>query len=344
MRIRLLALRRPALWLPLLAALWLAPPSAAVTIDWVQVGDPGNPNDVDRPTCGFNNNLACGSVAYVYQIAKYEVTNSQYAEFLNAVADADPNGLYDANMDTSPHGGITRSGVSGSYSYSVKSGYASKPVVFVTFYDATRFANWLENGQPTGAQGLGTTEDGSYTITPAGISANTIARDVTAMIFVPSENEWMKAAYYDTVVDVYYDYPTTSNFSPTCTSPTATANRANCLGGPATVTDVGGYTGSASPNGTFDQAGNVWEWTDDIKTGLVRRYRGSGWDNAASLSQSGNHTGSSFGASSFNALGFRLVLVPEPGTALLLGAGLVALGTRRRRRSVATAPGGRPGR
>jgi hypothetical protein len=39
------------------------------------------------------------------------------------------------------------------------------------------------------------------------------------------------------------------------TAPSATANTANCFGGFGTVTDVGAYTGAASPAGTFDQLG-----------------------------------------------------------------------------------------
>ena len=82
------------------------------------------------------------------RIGAYEITNAQYAEFLNAVADADPNALYNTRMGTSARGGITRSGGSGSYGYSVKAGHENKPVVFVSFYDALRFANWLHNGEP----------------------------------------------------------------------------------------------------------------------------------------------------------------------------------------------------
>ena len=80
--------------------------------------------------------------------------------FLNAVAAADPYGLYRTLMGSSSAGGIVRSGVSGSYSYAVKapalSGtytYDDKPVVYVSSGDAMRFANWLHNGQPTGPEG-----------------------------------------------------------------------------------------------------------------------------------------------------------------------------------------------
>ena len=46
---------------------------------------------------------------YAYYISKYEVTNAQYAEFLNAKAASDPLGLYNASMGSdATFGGITR--------------------------------------------------------------------------------------------------------------------------------------------------------------------------------------------------------------------------------------------
>jgi len=86
--------------------------SAVVTIDWVTVGDPGN-------TCDTQSQGCFGAVPNEYRIGKYAVTNAQYAEFLNAVADRDVNALYNTSMASVPFlGGITRSGFSGSYSYS----------------------------------------------------------------------------------------------------------------------------------------------------------------------------------------------------------------------------------
>ena len=38
------------------------------------------------------------------------------------------------------------------------------PVTCVTWGDAARFCNWLQNGQPTGAEGNGTTETGANTL------------------------------------------------------------------------------------------------------------------------------------------------------------------------------------
>ena len=108
-----------------LAAAGLAPLAAsAVTIDWVAIGNPGNAADTPSSNCFA---ASCGSVASSYYISKYEVTNAQYAEFLNAKAASDPLSLYSSFMGSdATSGGITQSGVSGSFIYAVKSGFVEQ--------------------------------------------------------------------------------------------------------------------------------------------------------------------------------------------------------------------------
>ncbi len=122
--------------------------SALITIDTVPVGNAGNAND---PLTGF------GAVSYDYSIGKYEVTLNQYSAFLNAVGATDTYGLYNPSMGTDLNiMGISRSGASGSYTYSVI-GSGNRPVTYVSWFDSARFVNWLQNGQPTGLQAAGTT-------------------------------------------------------------------------------------------------------------------------------------------------------------------------------------------
>ena len=286
-----------------------------VTMGWTPVGNPGNAPD----TTGF------GAVVYAYQIGTYEVTNGQYAEFLNAKAASDPLGLYNPSMGSGT-GGIAQSGISGSFTYSAIAGRADKPVNFVSFYDALRFANWMNNGQ-----GSGDTETGAYTLlggTPTPINGAVVTRNLGASIVLTSEDEWYKAAYYNAVSTSYFAYPAGSNAQTGCASPTATANRANCQGVVGDVTNKGVYTGSASPYGTFDQGGNVYEWNEAI-IGLNRGIRGGSWFNGggslAATSRSSNGA-----TSENNVFGFRVAMVPEPGTGLLLIVGLLGLAIRRR--------------
>jgi formylglycine-generating enzyme required for sulfatase activity len=221
--------------------------SASVTIDWVTVGNAGNAAD----TTGY------GAVNYEYKIGKYEVTNAQYGAFLNAAAKTDSYGLYNSNMSTY---GVTRSGSSGSFSYSVTGALANRPVVYVSWFDAARFANWLANGQ-----GGGDTETGSYTLN--GATTGILLANATAQIYIPTEDEWYKAAYYNTVSQTYSLYPNGQN-----SITTADANYSS-----NGATDVGTYSGDTSSYGTFDQGGNAVEWNDAVISDSQRGRRGSAW-------------------------------------------------------------------
>ncbi len=286
-----------------------------VTIPTLPVGRPGNAAD----STGY------GSVAYLYNIGRTEVTNAQYTAFLNAVAASDPNGLYNTNMDGS-FGGIARSGSNGSYIYSTVAGRENNPVTSVSFWSATRFANWLHNGQPIGGQTASTTEDGAYTLTPVGISANTITRNAGWRWAVMSEDEFYKAAYHQPATqggdsDDYWFYPTSSNNAPT----SAEANYGNAVGN---TTPVGSY--AANHYGTFDMGGNVWEWTEVIVAGPYRGVRGGAFSGSFGLrAEPLTHVGTASGAGVTN--GFRLVQIPAPSAAAVLA--IVGLAVNRRRRS-----------
>ncbi len=331
--------------------------ASAVTMEMVTVGDAGNAPDP------LNTNAVpgIGSVDYVYQIGKFEVRNSEYVEFLNAVAATDTYGLYNASMATDARGGIIQSGSSGSFTYSVKSGYENMPVVYVSFYDAVRFANWLENGQPTDAQVAGATETGSYTLfTDGSTTTNVSARSANATWVIPTENEWYKAAYYDPTASGttnYWLYPTRSDSIPNSRPPNGTdANSANfyrndgapgdflndghaVTGSPSFedttnyLTDVGSYVLADSYFGTFDQGGNVSEWNDGVFSEPHRVFRGSHWDNGEFFMQSSIRNGR-LPTYATSAVGFRVAFIPEPSCiAVALGvAALAACVCRQRRR------------
>ena len=101
----------------------------------------------------------------------------------------------------------------------------------------------------------------SVDVSDPGYNPNNLYRNSLAEFFLPSVDEWYKAAYYDPTSGVYYDYPTGSNVAPTgrgqwhggrhgCLQPTVQGQ------GPADITIAGGL----SPYGTMGQGGNVFEW------------------------------------------------------------------------------------
>lgn len=294
---------------------------AAIPIDTVVVGNPGNAND----------GTGYGSVSYTYNIGKTEVTNAQYASFLNSTAAADPHGLYNTAMT-----GISRSGAPGSFTYTATT--PNTPVNLVSFWDAARFANWLTTGD---------TETGVYNLGGVTNPTNdTITRDATAWnaggVAIASENEWYKAAYYDPTLNGgtggYWDFPTQSNTAPTASNPNnIDPNSANFDGFVGNPTDVGAYAIASSYYGTFDQGGNLSEWTDEIRFGTTRLYRGGGYDDASSVLQVYARNSSTPTAQVLDR-GFRVTslnTIPEPAhVGGLMGslALLLAWSIRRRNR------------
>lgn len=302
----------------------------AITPDTVEVGNVGS----------FGHPRIV--VPYKYQIGTYEVTNGEYAAFLNAVARRDPHGLYNTEMTTT---GITRSGINGSFTYDTIEGREQHPVVYVSFWDAARFVNWLSNGKPTGMQDALSTEDGSYFLNGVTIPEDiSVSREADSRWVIPTENEWLKAAHHknDGDTDNYWEYATMSDRRPTAGAPPGSdSHRIGSVNFDRAVGDttpVGAYQDFPSAYGTYDQAGNVFEWTESIvfpqpissNTWTRRRSKGGGWTRELIFLESYVSTAS---LSSFerNDFGFRVAYVPEPETvSLLLAAICPWIGLRRR--------------
>jgi len=335
--------------LALAAAFLTNTPARAVTIDWVTVGDPGNTAD----------DTGYGAVAEAFRIGKYEVTIGQYTAFLNAAAKSDPYSLYNTSMAADLNSaGISRAGSSGSYTYSVINNggnSANRPITYVSWFDAARFANWMHNGQ-----GSGSTETGAYTLVGGQASGTAPARNSGAQFYIPTENQWYKAAYYkgSGTNAGYWDYATQSDTAPgnLVGNGVNQANYKSSVSGTAVfsvtqtgifsssqnyLTDVGAFSSSVSAYGTFDQSGNVAEWTDLTgAAGSSRPQRGGGFGyDALGLSSYGN---SSVPLTSYaqDFIGFRLAspgAVPEPSTWVMGLAGIAYGGFSLRRRRKAKA-------
>jgi uncharacterized protein (TIGR03382 family) len=336
---------------------------------FMSVGNTGNSDDI--------HGSGYGAVNYAYGIGKFEVTAGQYTEFLNAVAADDTYALYNERMadpthiegDDLPFGGcnIQRSGVAGSYSYSVAPEWEDRPVNYASWGDVTRYANWLTNGMPSGAQDLTTTEDGAYFLNGATSSSalktaianrNSPVADET-LYFMPSEDEWYKAAFHKNNGDTgnYYLYPTSSDTTPAYVADGGSLSDPDPgnvatydgdggidgLGAPYYRSQVGEHENSASPHGTFDMGGNVGEWTEGLGFGsfaIVRAGEFAYGD--AGLHASYRRIRSLTRES--GDIGFRLAstasaegsAVPEPASFVLAVLGLLALsplGRRRRQRT-----------
>lgn len=328
--------------IPALLALLTLPVSAAVTIDWVTIGDPGNAaqSAANRTHSFGSGGDGYGAVADIFRISRNETTIAQYAAFLNAKATTDPYNLYNPNMaSNSTIAGISRSGTSGSYSYSVI-GTANRPITFLSWFDAARFTNWLNNGQ-----GSGDTETGAYTLNGA-TSGTAPARNTGpgVTVWIPTENEWFKAAYYDPTKGGSGGYWLHANQSDKLTSNNMTvASAANYYDGndakdenglPTNLSDAGSYgTDSQNYYGLNDIAGNAWEWNDrNAQSSSSRVLRGGAWSNSEFFLRSSYRSlqDASY-EDGFNA--FRVASIPEPSAFALSLLASVAFLRRRSRRA-----------
>lgn len=281
-----------------------------VVHDFIEIGNPNNVADLT----GY------GSVGYSFKISKYETTVDQYSKFLNAVATTDVYSLYNVNMSSDTWSrSVIQNGVSNNRSYSVVSGQANKPISYVSWFDAARYCNWLHNGATNGSS----TETGAYSLN--GTTNGIVTKNINAKFWIPTENEWYKAAYYDPLAGGYWNYATKAN---------SISNSEANLGGYTDssgnkLTDVGFFVGSPSAYGTFDQNGNVTEWNDAIIGSNSRGGRGGAWFGGAPLP--------SVRGTSYNywreggELGFRVATIPEPSSLSLLFAGGAVLIAGKRR-------------
>jgi formylglycine-generating enzyme len=280
------------------------------SIDFVTIGDPGNLAD----TTGSPN--PAGSVAYAYRIGKYEISE-QMVDMANALG-----GL-----------GLVHNGRG-----------AEKPATSINWLEAARFVNWLNvsTGNTPAYKFDGNGDFQLWTPADPGYDAGNLLRNRQAEYFLPSADEWYKAAYYDPAAGTYWDYPTGSNAPPTPVASGTAAGTVVALQGnppgPANVMQAGGL----SPYGAMAQGGNVWEWqetTFDLlndSASSPRMIRGGGWDSILLDMHSVHRVVGDVPSAESGVIGFRVAsVVPEPrGLAMIAASALSLLVVRRLRASV----------
>ena len=275
------------------------------TIDFVNIGNTSNAADT----------TTYGAVPYEYRASTYEISQ-------NAITKATASGM--ANVTAGAWTG-------------------NQPAATISWYEAAAFVNFLNtNSGKTAAYAL-TFSSGSWSMalqdpTNAWTAGGTnLYRNKNAFYFLPSENEWYKAAYYNPAGSNYFFYPTASSSVPTAVASGTNAGSAVYNGvavEPALVNSAGGL----SPYGTMGQGGNVWEWNESAFDGAnsssseFRTIRGGNWFDTEDALLTSGRTAPGPKIEGYG-IGFRVASVPEPSTyALLLMTGAGALWMARRRR------------
>jgi formylglycine-generating enzyme required for sulfatase activity len=269
-------------------------------IEFVKIGAPGNPPDTtDRP-------VTDGAVPYKYRIGRYEVSE-QMIDKANALGAL----------------GITHDGRGANF-----------PATSISWYEAAQFVNWLNEstGHPVAYK---FDVMGNFLLwepMDAGYDPNNLYRNSEAFYFLPTLSEWHKAAYYDPVAGVYYDYPTGSDAIPDGIDSVGDSvfdavfeDGANQLA-PNVITNVG----LSSPYGTFGQGGNAREWLEiafdrmNTMPDKQRMLRGGAWGDIHTLLLAANDGIGWAPSFEGNFVGLRVAsAIPEPSAVLMLAVAIL---------------------
>lgn len=269
-------------------------------IPFVKIGDPGNAPDMVVPN-PVTDPLPTGVVNYEYRIAKYEISEEIISK-VNSLSDAagDPISLT-VDQERGPN----------------------KPATGLSWFDAARFANWL-NEDAGCDPAYKFDASGNFQLWQPGdpgYNANNPFRNSRAHYFLPSADEWHKAAYYDAANDRYWLYPHGADTPPVAvesgTDPgTAVYNQS----GPADVELAGGE----NVNGVVGLAGNVYDFeetainliNDDVTA--RRGANGGSWSFDLTTSLSSSFRNSGLPGTRQPTGGIRIASVPEPSATILL--------------------------
>ncbi|MEZ6319430.1 MAG: SUMF1/EgtB/PvdO family nonheme iron enzyme [Phycisphaerales bacterium] len=325
----------------------LASPALAgdTGFDWVTIGDAGN-RGYDRPAADpFITGR--GSVGYEYRIAREEVTSGQWLTFVNTFAtQSDEYGeLFDIPpISWGAERDFSYSGPGIKYKLRTDVANADRlPVLGMSWREAAYFVNWLNNDMSNDASAIldGAYDTSTFIRNPDGTYQDQTTHHADAEYWIPTYDEWFKAAHYDPHKDGsggWWLYNDGSDTEPIAGPPGEGEASARWLvddsGRPAWETPLGSYPETTSPWGLLDITGGGAEWTEEWAPSCCGN-SGRYFDGSPAGLNSFIDAADRVGGANPDTHGFLTTLrvagaVPSPGTAVPLGLSLT-LACRRRR-------------
>lgn len=301
---------------------------SAYGLDFLRVGDAGNRSP--NPTEFYSPLLpqwSPGSVNYEYAISRTELSAGQYLEFANAILPHWQGHPYELSGQFIQYSTLQNRFVV--FSDAVNQNYAEG----MTFWNAARYANWLHNGKVNEAWAFQT---GAYDIPQLGndpslFDGNPIQRLPGAKYWIPSEDEWVKAVFWDTQKDGVGGYWPLPHGSDVPLMPGLPGEGETPVGlGSYQDFPIGSYPDTQSPWGLVDVSGGWLELTDTAHVNTFIRTWGSS-NNSPPDADWFNQQLPGHRRLTLEGAALRIATnVPTPGSLAAVGCALIFAARRRR--------------
>ncbi len=233
--------------------------------EFVTITHPGNRGTIPSEQRLRPEAPPVGQVDHEYRISRTEVAHSQWEEFANAYLQAFP-----AAPATPELLGFGMTVDSNRVVHTANPMNLQSPTQ-MSWRMAARYCNWLTNDkspEPSAFES-GAYDASTFTQNSDGTFNDQIAHSPGALFWIPTVDEWTKAAYYDPDrygpgLEGYWTSPNGTN-EPLITGLPQNGGQTNA------GTDfpqlsyslaVGSYVDVQSPWGLFDVSGGVSEWTE----------------------------------------------------------------------------------